>query len=193
MPYKELIASLESEADEKIRSIWEEAKDKAGNLKSKAGEKMMELARKQADLQAEAAGEMSGALLREASEKAREIKLSEENMLAQRLYKIALSSLPFLRKDNYGVVFRALSGELPPFKWQEVRVNPEDSGLAAEFFPAAEIIADSAIVGGLEASALSGGVKVINTFEKRLEKAWPEIILPGLLEEIHEKTGNWIS
>ena len=53
-------------------------------------------------------------------------------------------------------------------------------------FPDAEILFDKAITGGLEAISDGGEVRVVNTFEKRLERMWEEM-LPEIMKEVMEQ------
>jgi V/A-type H+-transporting ATPase subunit E len=86
-----------------------------------------------------------------------------------------------LRDQGYENVFAALVRELPPRRWQVVRVNPADIGIARTYFPDSEIIPDAAITGGLEVMDQDGEIRVTNTLEKRCELAWQEL-LPELLK-----------
>jgi hypothetical protein len=53
-------------------------------------------------------------------------------------------------------------------------------------FPDTEIKGDDALTGGLEAIADNGRIRVINSFEKRLEKAW-HAMLPILISDVYEE------
>jgi vacuolar-type H+-ATPase subunit E/Vma4 len=80
-------------------------------------------------------------------------------------------------------LFEALALELPPCRWQSVRVNPADAELAARHFPGAAVEADPAISGGMEVACDEGRVAVSNSLETRLATAWPDL-LPGLLKDL---------
>ena len=83
-------------------------------------------------------------------------------------------------------MFTSFAQELPRFIWKTIRVNPGDGALAREQFPDTEILFDKAITGGLEAISDEGEVKVVNTFEKRLERMWEEM-LPEMMKEVMER------
>jgi len=78
-----------------------------------------------------------------------------------------------------------MAAEIPPLPWKTVRVNPEDVGIARKHFPGAVIITDEGISGGMDVMTGDGKIRVINTLEKRLERAWGDI-LPHLMKEDYE-------
>jgi len=186
MGYRELIESIQREAEEKIRTIWHEAETHTEKLRSESEEKLELMRQQYSEMQSSAVKEQVGGILSEASNRARIIRLSAEASLSKRLYSIALSSLGILRNENYKNVFCALAAELPSFKWQTVKVNPEDNWFAKECFPDSEIISDPAITGGMEVTTEDGGIKIINTFEKRLENGWTEIV-PALIRDVYKE------
>ena len=108
--------------------------------------------------------------------------ISGNRLLSDRLYRIACSVLPLLRNQDYQRAFRNLAAEMPPLTWKTVRVNTDDVEEAREHFPEAAIVADPDISGGIDAETENGKIRVINTFNKRLERAWEEII-PNLMKE----------
>jgi vacuolar-type H+-ATPase subunit E/Vma4 len=70
-----------------------------------------------------------------------------------------------------------------------VRVNPEDVALAGKYFPGAEIIPDRNITGGMDASTADGTIRIINTFEKRMERAWTDM-LPVLIKDVYQEVSD---
>lgn len=190
MGYEELIDSLQREAEEKTGEIRRDAEARAEKLKAEAGEKLELMKAEYARMQASAVREQTEAILREAEVEAGTVRLSAENEILKRLYGAALSSLAGLRDEGYEDVFRALQAELPPFKWQQVRVNPGDLELAGELFPGSEVIPEPGISGGMEAAAEDGRVRVVNTFEKRLERAWPEMAPEAMRDVYAEIKGH---
>ncbi len=71
-------------------------------------------------------------------------------------------------------------------------MNPADIGLAKRHFPGAEIVPDETISGGMDATAEDGAIRVMNTFEKRLERAWREM-LPLLIKDVYQEVSRWNS
>jgi vacuolar-type H+-ATPase subunit E/Vma4 len=189
MGCEELIGALRRSADEKVRLIWKEAEDEAGKIREEASRKISELREDYVKTQSSAAGTEAEKILSAAADKARMTGLSSQKILSDRVFLLALSCLPLLRNEGYGDVFSDIARELPRFPWQRVRVNPDDRHLAKEYFPGAEILADENIVGGVDAMVEAGKIRVINTFEKRLERAWVDI-LPGLIKDIHKEVSN---
>ena len=184
MGYKELIESLRKETDNKVRQLWEEAEAEAekerAELRTKAGQVKE---RFQKDL-AQAVQECEEAVFREVHNRARDIKLSAERTLSDRLFPLAVSCLHELRNEGYADVFTKLVNELPAARPEEVRVNPEDVRVAQEHFPHSRILPDENISGGMEVMIQDERICINNTFEKRLEKAW-EDVLPLIIRDIY--------
>jgi vacuolar-type H+-ATPase subunit E/Vma4 len=108
------------------------------------------------------------------------------------LRNAAIKQLPALREKNYEKVFAKFVDELPEKEWEKIVVNPVDLELAAKFFAANIINLDSAISGGLVAVTTNGKIIVDNSFEKRLERKWFQI-LPSIIvkfEKRYEKSGS---
>jgi len=182
MGQDELIASLQSQAEERIASLWEEARMKAREMRE---EKEKNLARMRVEREThrlEAADGEARDLLREADAEVRDGKLQAETAASARLFRTAVSLLASLREGGYEATFRALVEELPSFPWSMVKVNPVDADLARALFPDADIVVDESIRGGLETGDRDDRVRVVNTFEGRLESAW-EDLLPLMLAD----------
>ncbi|MEJ2314859.1 MAG: V-type ATP synthase subunit E [Nitrospirota bacterium] len=187
MPSRELIERLNKEADERVRAIREKAEGEAEGIREEARRKIEALSRRYRALEVEAVREKTARIRTVAEGEARRVRQGTDEALAARLREIAFSALSGLREKGYEGVFRALAAEVPPaLAWMTVRVNPADVGLASEAFPGADVQGDGSITGGLEAASEDGRVRIVNTFEKRLERAWDEI-LSGLLAEVHEE------
>lgn len=184
MGCKELIDALRKEGDEKARAIWQETEEEAEKIRADADEKIKKMQEEYSRMQASAIEYQIEPILSEAKQKADTIKLTAENDLSVRLYHLALSVLNYLRDEGYSDAFHLLVKELPLYKWERVKVNPEDEKMAKEYFSNAEIISDKNISGGLEVMTKDGKIRISNTFEKRLEKAWMEI-LPKLMRDIY--------
>ena len=187
MGSRELIESLYAEAERQVEALRGEARAQAERAREAAREKLrlrrLEFERMLADCSARDAG----CLLKEAREKAEAAQLASWEELSRRLYRTALSMLHTLRDGDYGKKqFKALAAELPPFRWETVKVNPLDRGLCPELFPGAEVVAEPSISGGMEVGALGGKVRAINTFEKRLERLWTELV-PLLIEDVSRR------
>ncbi len=184
MGCKELIDALLREGEEKVRMIWLDAEAEAEKIKADAKERISRMHEQYGRMQASAIKEQVEPIFSEARLKADAVRLKAENYLSSRLYNIALSMLGDLRGEGYRDVFYILFRELPPCKWKIVKVNPEDKGIAMELFPDSDIITDSSISGGLEVQTNEGDICISNTFEKRLQRAWVDI-LPELMRDIY--------
>jgi V/A-type H+-transporting ATPase subunit E len=185
MGCKELIESLRKAADERIKLIWQETEGEAERAREEASHKLEQLRENCAQTESLAAAAAQVAAVSEAKNRSRTRLLAAEKALSDRLYSAVLSSLPRLRGGDYREAFGKMVRELPPLEWKTVRVNPEDTGLAKSIFPGADIIPDATISGGVDAATDGGKIRVINTFEKRLERSWVDM-LPELLKKIYD-------
>jgi V/A-type H+-transporting ATPase subunit E len=193
MGYKELVEALKTEGEEKILTIRQQAETEVEAIKADAAKRIEEIQAEHERTLTIAIKEQADAIVSDAAAEVRVIRLRAEKELSDRLYRQALSSLYLLREKRHSEVFDALVKELPRYQWEVLKVNPADVTIAKTRFPDAEIIPDPMITGGLEAMDKEGRIRIINTFEKRIERAWPEI-LPALIEEIEpELQVSWNS
>ena len=179
----ELVAALRLQSEEKIASQWEEARAKTREIRKEREDRLSRLREELAASRREAARDEAETVLRQAEGEIRDRTLRTEREVSERLYRMAIGLLPELRGENDEKSFRSLSEELPPFQWSVVRVNPADVGLARTLFPDADVAGDEHIAGGLEAASDGDRVRIVNTYEKRLERAWEEL-LPRLLRDV---------
>jgi vacuolar-type H+-ATPase subunit E/Vma4 len=186
MASKKLIERLNREAEARAQAIRKEAEAEAKKLRSEARRRAEVLALGYRAEEEEAVREKTSGITAEAEDEARAIRQAAAEELAGRLRAIAFLSLNELRARDYGSTFRALAAEIPPYDWKAIRVNPADEALASEAFPGVRVVGDSDISGGLEAASEDDRVRVINTFEKRLARAWEEEIVPSLVDEAYE-------
>jgi vacuolar-type H+-ATPase subunit E/Vma4 len=187
--YKELIESLRKETDDKVRQLWKEVEAEADEVRSEFRTRAGQIKKRfQKDL-ALAVQECEEAVFREAGSKVLGIKLSAERALSDRLFSLAVSCLHELRSERYNDVFKTLVNELPAVGPEEVRVNPEDVWIAQEHFPHSRILPDENISGGMEVMIQNGRICINNTFEKRLEKAW-EDVLPLIINDVYTELSN---
>ncbi|HEX9021645.1 MAG TPA: V-type ATP synthase subunit E [Nitrospirota bacterium] len=189
MSGKELIESLRKTGDKKILILRQEAEAEAGKLRAEVAARIERMRADNARVRSARVNAVLSAGVSEANNRARHAKLLADKALAERLFAVAGSSLRQLRNEGYLRAFEKLARELPSLRWQVVRVNPLDVDFAKRYFPAAEVLPDEHISGGMDASAEKGAVRVINTFEKRLERAWPDL-LPRLIEDAYREARN---
>lgn len=186
MGCKELIEALQRTRDEKIAAIWNEAKAEASKLRAEADERI-EAARRSLETGFEAAaGKAAGRALYRAQGEARKILLGAERDITERLFAVAKSLLPELRRIDRERIFELLLRELPPLAWGEVSVHPDDAALARRLLPGARINPAGDVSGGMEAESADRAVRVVNTFEKRLERCRREL-LPQMMREVYER------
>ncbi|HEY6874298.1 MAG TPA: V-type ATP synthase subunit E [Geobacteraceae bacterium] len=186
MGYRELIDALRREGEEKGAALRRETDAEAARLEESAAGRAGRLREEFERRLAGAVADQRREFLANARKKGELALLAAENALAERLGRIAQNSLPLLREDDPERLFTLLAEELPPADWERVTVNPADAGVARRLFPAAEIVADGAVTGGIVAVDSGGRLRVDNTLEKRLERGWPEL-LPSLMEELRRE------
>jgi V/A-type H+-transporting ATPase subunit E len=182
----EFIEALRREGEEKIRTICQEAEAEAERIRADASGRISRIRETLGRTNLIVLKEQAGAIVLEADREARMVQLSAGKELSGRLYEVAVKALARLREKRYPEVFDALAHELPLYNWQVVRVNPHDEERAKECFPGSEIISDEGITGGLDVIDKQGNIRVVNTFEKRLENAWMDI-LPELIKDVYGK------
>lgn len=185
MGSRELIESLHREAEERAQKIRGDAETEAREIRDKAGRETEALALKYRTEESEAVRERMSEITAEAEAESRALRVQASEELIGRLHTLAFSSLQDLRAANYAGVFRALAAEIPAHAWKVVRVNPADEGLASGVFTGTVVEGDDRISGGMEVVTEDGRMNIINTFEKRLERAWEEI-LPPLIKEAYD-------
>ncbi len=184
MGYRELIDALSKECEEKVMDIWREAEAEAEKIRTDAQRRIGELRKDCERKWVDGTKSRADVIISEAKRAARAKRLKAEEEISSRLYRIALSSLRSLREKDYSDVFLSLVRELPQGRWDIVRVNPGDKDLAAKCFPDSETVVDNSISGGLEVSKSKGDIRIVNTFEKRLERAWAEL-LSEMLKDVY--------
>ena len=184
MNCEELIETLWQEAEKKIVAIGRETDEEETRISKETLLRISRLREESQQLCSSASGKQTEEILSEAEKKARLVNITEDLRLAKRLFRISRASLRELRNLNYQDSFRFMAAELPPLPWKTVRVNPEDAGIAREHFPEAEIITDESISGGMDVMTYDGKIRVIDTLEKRLVRAW-EDVLPQIMKEFY--------
>ncbi len=187
MSSRELIESLRRAGEENIRVMKREAEQETAALQAAAAQKIVDLQKQYGEerLAAVSSDELRRARS-EASNRARALRLDAEKTLADSLYSIARFSLSRLRDDLYPTVFEKLVQELPALPWKIVRVHTTDVDLARKYFPSAEISPVGSISGGVDVAIADGSIRVINTFEKRLERIWIDL-LPQIVNDVYRE------
>ena len=140
--------------------------------RARAGEEVAAYAR---DLEEQATARAESA--------ARRVRIDASAALAERMYRLAGEAIRRFRDEDYDAIFEALAREIPEEKWARVRVNPEDEARARERFPGLKVLSDAAVTGGMEVETADGRIRISNTLETRLERAWPRI-LSGLVSDV---------
>lgn len=182
MGYPELIEALKQRSQERLRELETEALRVVDSYRKKALSEFDVLRNQYLQSVRERVRKEVSSSLFEAKKEAKYIRTVARNNLAGRLLRIAEEVLKEFRDERYEEIFKELIEELPPLRWTVIRVNPLDRGLAGRYFPDAKILEDDTIVGGLVVET-EDGIRVDNTFHKRLERLWLEV-LPHILREV---------
>ena len=160
----------------KVRAIWEQAEAEVQRHTTEAEAALAE-ERKRCHLEGrQALQELGRGLMREAEEQAWLRQAKAETALAERLYELARKELPWLREHCGDTLLSALAKELPQGEWGLVRVSENEVAQARTLFPEARIEGDIRLAGGLVAESADGRISVVNTLEKRLERALPRLL-----------------
>jgi vacuolar-type H+-ATPase subunit E/Vma4 len=178
-----LIESLRSQASRDAQALWDAARAEARRRQDELDEALAQERRRLDDTLAAETRRIESQSRAEAARKAREAGAGVAVALEGRLMAMARAELPVLSARSRAALFEELASELPPCRWQCVRVNPADAELAARRFPGAAVETDPAISGGMEVACDEGRIAVSNTLETRLAIAWPDL-LPGLLADL---------
>lgn len=186
MGYQELIDSLKKEGEKKAQDIRAETRAEADKITSETAGKIKQLREEFRKKETALIMKQGNEVLAAAENRARSIRLSAEESLSARLFELAGSMLHELRDARYATVFAALVKELPPSAWTEALVNQDDVSRTLLHFPGINIISDNRISGGIDVSGENSRQRIINTFEKRLERAWEEI-LSSLIHEVRKE------
>lgn len=185
MGCRELIEALRKAGDDRIRDVRAKAEAEAERIRTDAAARIARARETNERKHALEAARRSASMLADAQAQARRISIKTDRLLAERLREAARSRLGTLRNVGYRGVFEAFARELPRAAWKTLRVNEQDLELGRELFPGAEVVADRTITGGLAAVSEHEHVRVVNTFEKRLDRLWEEL-LPEMVKEVRE-------
>lgn len=189
MLHNELIDALHGEGEEKLAALRRETDRALEEIRVDAANKENEIRERVKTKLNQAVQEEGRELMAAAAKKAAAVRLIAEKKLADRLYTLAAPLLKALRNKEYGGIFGELVRELPDYRWDIVTVHPDDLQIGAACFPDAKVVGDSRISGGLEVMSADGKVRVINTFDKRLELAWAAL-LPELIQCAAQAAGE---
>jgi vacuolar-type H+-ATPase subunit E/Vma4 len=181
MAHAALREAVQQKAAAAVAAIWADARAEAARCRD-AADRSIEHQREQykTRLQTVTAAARQAATA-DAMSRSRLIRGIAKAAVADRAHALALGALARLRDTSYPDRFGALAGELPKREWRRVTVNPADVALARPHFPGSDFATDAAISGGMIAE--DEGLRVNNTFERRLAASWPAL-LPGVMTDV---------
>lgn len=189
MGERELQEALRNRAQERIQAAWQAAEAAVATQRAAAAAQRAALCAAMEKQSASAAAAEQRTLLTATELAMRRQRLAAVAALEERLHALAVQLLGSLDGDERCRLWRALAGELPAAAWQRVSVHPDDRALARQAFPAALVIDEAALVGGLLTAMADGRIEVDNSLSGRLERAWPGL-LSSLLAAINEEVAK---
>ncbi|MDF1579891.1 MAG: V-type ATP synthase subunit E family protein [Desulfuromonadales bacterium] len=189
MAQQELENALRREGEDQARAIWQRIEMEASQLRDATRQNIEQQRQTAVARWQREANMVHEKALSVARRESRNCRLHAEDALAQRMKTLALELLFELAGAEGSTLFEALAVELPDHPWQQVRVHPRDQEQARKIFPAAEIMADEEISGGLEVVSADARIHICNTLGKRLEHLWPQL-LSELMHELRQIAGD---
>ena len=186
MGERELQEALRGKAQARIREIWQAAEEAVAARRAEIRAEQAVLRERAEQESAATAVVIRRNVLAAAALEAQQQCLVTEQRLCERLHALAVRRLPTLIDGARSRVWQALAAELPAAKWQRIRVHPADLPAARQRFPTAEVLADATLGGGVVAEAGDGRIVIDNSLAGRLERAWPELLVP-LFAAINEE------
>lgn len=187
MGRRELLEALQREGRERVAAITARRAEEEERLRAETATRRAEMQQEHAQQRELLCGGRKRLLLGKARRDAALLRLRAEHTLALRLHERARNSLAQLYGDDAERLLPLLAAELPPLPWQTIWTAAGDTSAAAALFPAATVIADPALTGGIKAALADNSLTIDNTLETRLEKLWPDL-LPQLLADLRESS-----
>jgi V/A-type H+-transporting ATPase subunit E len=185
-----LVEHLRVMGEEKVKAFWQEAEAEVQRYTVAEETALAEEKRRCRMQREQALLELGRSLMREVEEKVWQRQSLVEARLAGRLHELATKELSWLREQCGSRLLTTLAGELPAaVVWEQVRVSEREVELARQLFPGAQVQGDRSIAAGLVAQSAHGKIMVVNTLEKRLERAWPQL-LPEMLRALRRDGEN---
>ncbi len=181
----ELKRALQREGEAQVRDFWQQAEATVASRRREIEAERVQL-RTEADCQLRTETTvLSNNLLFAAHTRALEGRLHAESALEERLLVLARQILPELANDDRSRLWQASCEELPAADWTRLKVHPADQEFAGRDFPTAAIECDEALGGGLIVTNADGMIRIDNSLDCRLLRAWPDL-LPKLLSELRK-------
>ncbi len=175
MGHAPLEAALGREIEAKIRTLWDEVDAEVAQLRRQRQQARDERSSRCCTQEARERERCIATARRQAQQSLGEDEATLRQELAQRLWQRALVLLAPLAQQQGEELLAALVAELPDSTWQEVRVHPRDVVVAQRLFPAAQVLKEETICGGLLLED-DRGRRIDNRLEKRLERLWPTLL-----------------
>lgn len=185
----ELKAALQHEGEVQAAELWRQAESTVAARREQVEAERRQLrAESERQLQVEVAA-LRNNLLLEARTRAMKQRLHEEAALEKRLLLVACQLLAELADNDRSGLWKAICAELPATDWTTLKVHPADFERARRDFPAAEIVRDETLGGGLVASNADSTICIDNSLNCRLKRAWPDL-LPKLFDELRKRVSD---
>ena len=181
MAHAALIDVVRQQAAAAVAAVWAEARAAAARCRDEADRSIDRQRDEDASRLRAVAAAAAQAANADAARRARIIRSEAKAAVADRVHRLAVAALPKFRDASYPARFAALAAELPERNWTHVVVNGADAPLARTHFGGPAVAFDDGLIGGVIAE--DDGLRVNNTFERRLAAAWPEL-LPAVMNDV---------
>jgi len=175
----ELIAALKQKAADEKQAIWRQAEQDAAAAKREAADERQRLERQRLEKVRQQEQALTRQLNRRVARRLQAARLRTQQRLAERLERLARQLLAELPTNERRQAWATLADELPQRRWQRVRVHPDDSDAARSRYPDSQVEEDAALGGGLVAIEADEALLIDNSFERRRQRLWPQLL--GLL------------
>lgn len=181
MVHSALIDVVRQQAAATVAAVWAEARAEAARCRTEADQSIDHQRDEDASRLRAVTAAAAQSANADATRRARIIRSEAKAAVADRVHRLAVAALAQFRDTSYPARFTALAGELPERPWTRVVVNGADAPLARTRFGGCAVAVDDGLIGGVIAE--DEGLRVDNTFERRLAAAWPEL-LPAVMNDV---------
>ncbi|MDH3998915.1 MAG: hypothetical protein OET90_08750 [Desulfuromonadales bacterium] len=180
----ELRKALQQQNAEQIEALWREAEAAIEAERQQGAASLQQLCEQDQRRLDDEIKALRSNLMFAAQTRALECRLHAEAALETRLQQLARKLLPALAETKG--VWQALLRELPDIEWRDIEVAPAHEDLARKKFPAATLSVKKSLGGGLVVTGKTGTIRIDNSLEGRLLRAWPEMA-PKLMLALHKE------
>jgi len=172
----ELIAALQQKAADEKQAIWQQAEQDVAAAEREAADERQRLERQRLEKIRQQEQALMLQLNRRVARRLQAARLRMQQRLAGRLETLARQLLADVPPDARRRAWVILADELPQRRWQRMRVHPDDAAAARSRYPDCCVEEDAALGGGLVAIEADEALQIDNSFERRRQRLWPQLL-----------------